>query len=217
MAYLASDELQGRRPGSEGSAKAADYIVRQFKKSALSPLGDEGGFSQPFTLRNRSGKNLVAVFPGQGTLADEAVLVCAHYDHLGTKPVPAGQDGIYNGANDDASGVAAVLLIGEAIAAQRHDPTSPRRSVVFVAFDCEEAGLLGSSYYLEHPKWPLKKTYAMMDFDGVGRPRGNRVYVADVSCAAVLQKRIDALAKPCGLRGDAVGWHRKSQRSRGLP
>jgi hypothetical protein len=198
-AYLASDALQGRLPGSQGSARAADYIVGQLKSAGASPQGDRGDFVQQFRREGTSGRNLLAVFPGQGTLTHQAVVVCAHYDHLGTKPVPPGEDGIYNGADDDASGVAAILLIAEAYGRDRDRAAKPRRSVIFAAFDREERGMTGSVYYREHPTWPLRKTYAAMNFDGMGRPQENRVYAGDISCAPLLQRRITALGEACGL------------------
>ncbi len=200
-AYLASDELQGRRPGSEGSAKAADYIVREFREFRLSPLGDGGTFFQTFPWRRQQARNLIAVFPGEGKLAEEAILLNAHYDGLGVDPqrVEAKQDGIFNGADDDAAGVSALLLIAEALKANAADLPSPRRSVVFIAFDAHESGMLGSEHYLSHPRWALEKTSAAISFDGMGRPRGGKVFAGDVSCAPVLQQRLDALAGKCGL------------------
>ena len=105
---------------------------------------------QPFP----GGTNVVAVIPGTD-LADEYVVVGAHYDHLGNScRVPPGSptDTICNGATDNATGVAAVLPIARSIAAQ---PTKPRRSVVLALWDSEEDGLLGSLFYVQNPLVPL--------------------------------------------------------------
>ncbi len=202
VSYLASDELEGRGPASEGAAKAAEYIVEQVRAAGLSPLGDEGTFYQAFPWKKQSARNVVAVFPGAGELADEAVILCAHYDHLGIDPerIARGEDGIFNGANDDAAGVAALLQIAEALKAEAGELPSSRRSVVILFVDLEEVGLVGSGYYVEHPRWPLEKTTAVVCLDGMGHPRAGKVFAADAACAPVLQKRLETLSEKCGLR-----------------
>src|SRR6202035_194577 len=116
-------------------------------------------------------RNLLAVFPGQGALANEAILVSAHHDHLGIDPalVKAGKDGIFNGADDNASGCAALLLLAQALHAEKARLPSSHRTVIFASFDAEERGLVGSRYYVSHPLWPLNKTTANINLDAVGR------------------------------------------------
>ena len=116
-------------------------------------------------------KNVVGVLEGSGPLADETVVVGAHYDHLGRGGLLSGSlsflsKDIHNGADDNASGTAMVVEMARRLA-RRPDPL-PRR-VVFVAFSGEERGLLGSSYFVEHPLFPLKSIAAMVNFDMVGR------------------------------------------------
>src|SRR5258705_2920653 len=102
-------------------------------------------------------RNVVGLLPGSDPeLADTYVLLSAHYDHLGKKPSGEG-DLIYNGANDDASGVAAVLEMAAALSGAK---PHPRRSILFITYFGEEKGLLGSLYYGRHPLFPLKKTVA---------------------------------------------------------
>jgi hypothetical protein len=111
-------------------------------------------------------RNVVAVLRGSDpVLRETAVLLTAHYDHVGTKLSGEG-DRIYNGANDDASGTASVVEIAEVLAGMQE---RPQRSIVFVAFFGEEKGLLGSSYYARHPVFPLSRTVAGVNVEQVGR------------------------------------------------
>jgi Zn-dependent M28 family amino/carboxypeptidase len=136
---------------------------------------------QPFEARSRktqlllSSQNALAVVPGSGALAQEWVVVGAHYDHIGLREQPDGTMGINNGADDNASGTALVLEMArvfQAHVASGGISTPDRRSVLFAAFGAEEEGLLGSCHYaLESPAVPISLTRAMMNFDMVGRLR----------------------------------------------
>jgi hypothetical protein len=162
LARLAGDATQGRQNGTAGSALARDYLI-----SALKPIAQGLNTSQTgdaaYTQAISGGTNVVAVIPGTD-LADEYVVVGAHYDHLGNSCAspPCANDTIFNGATDNAAGVAAVLGIGRAIAAQ---PTKPRRSVILALWDREEDGLLGSLHYVQNPLVPLADTVAYVNFD----------------------------------------------------
>lgn len=114
-------------------------------------------------LSRSSGQpNVIAVLPGSDpTLASEAVILSGHLDHMGEMG-----DQVYWGADDNASGIAAMLLAARALV---DNPLRPKRSVIFMAFAAEEMGLIGSRYYVEHPKWPLAKTKLIMQMDMVGR------------------------------------------------
>jgi Peptidase family M28 len=115
-------------------------------------------------------RNVAGVLPGSDpTLAGTYVLITAHYDHLGKKPDGEG-DLIYNGANDDASGVATVIELAAALAANK---PAPRRSVLFMTYFGEEKGLLGSRYYGRHPLVPLKSTVADLNLEHLGRTDGD--------------------------------------------
>jgi hypothetical protein len=114
-------------------------------------------------------RNVAAVLPGSDPQwAQQAVLFSAHMDHLGSGA--PGPDAIYNGADDDASGVTAVLTLAEAFAAL---PTRPKRSVIFVGFWGEELGLLGSKQFVEDAPWPLARIVANVNIEMIGRPEAN--------------------------------------------
>jgi Zn-dependent M28 family amino/carboxypeptidase len=127
------------------------------------------------TLEPVPARNVLARIAGVGTperreLAREAIVLSAHYDHLGTRPAAPGEDPdvdrIFNGADDDASGVAAVLEIAEALALG----PAPARDVLVLFATGEEMGLLGTLHYLDHPVVPLERTVLNLNFEMVGRP-----------------------------------------------
>ena len=124
----------------------------------------------PPTERPTDLRNVAGILPGSDPeLRDTYILVTAHYDHLGMKSGGEG-DTIFNGANDDASGVASVIEIASALAAAR---PGPRRSVLFMTYFGEEEGLLGSRYYGRHPLVPLKQTVANLNLEHLGRTDGD--------------------------------------------
>ncbi len=144
-------------------------------------------------------KNVVGLLPGEGPLAAEAVVVGAHYDHLGFGghgSLTSGQKVVHNGADDNASGVAALIEIARQLAA-REQPL--RRSVVFVAFTGEERGLLGSSHYVNHPVIPIEKTVAMLNMDMVGRLRDEKVIIVGTDTAPEFGPMLDRVNGPLGL------------------
>ena len=113
--------------------------------------------------------NVLAFIPGTD-LADETVVVSAHLDHVGTREVAEGEDGISNGADDDGSGTVSILEIAEAFEAARRDGHGPRRSVLFLHVTGEEKGLLGSEFYADRqPIVPLTQTVANLNIDMIGR------------------------------------------------
>jgi Zn-dependent M28 family amino/carboxypeptidase len=129
-------------------------------------LGATADFDLTTTLREVRSHNVVAKLEGSDpALKDEYVVYTAHWDHLGKDTTLAG-DQIYNGALDNASGTAALLEIAEAFSKLR---TPPARSVLFLAVTAEEQGLLGAKYYAEHPLYPLEKTLANINMDGVNQ------------------------------------------------
>ena len=109
------------------------------------------------------GRNVVGLLPGHGAEADQVVVLGGHYDHLGIGSPEAG-DSIYNGAEDNANGIGGLLAIAEAFTRAN---VAPRRSILFVAFDAEESGLLGSEAYVRSPGIPLVRTAAMLNMDGL--------------------------------------------------
>ena len=145
---LASDEMEGRKPGTQGIEKAAQYIENEFSDLGLTTFDGLDSYRQTFTFTNRRTKeeitsaNIIGVLEGKSK-KDEFVIISAHYDHLGIMSKEGQLDSIYNGANDDASGVTAVL----ALAKYFKEQNSNERTIVFVAFTAEEMGLVGSTHF----------------------------------------------------------------------
>ncbi len=176
--YLADDSLEGRMAGTRGERCAGAYLASEFRKLGLKPAGDAGSYFQSLSLATvmnphappGTGRNVVAILPGRERSAG-AVVVGAHYDHLGRGPfgslAPDDVGVVHHGADDNASGTAALLQVARRLAAGPR----PRATVVFVAFTGEEEGLLGSRYYAAHPAVPLAETRAMLNMDMVGRLR----------------------------------------------
>jgi hypothetical protein len=219
--YLASDELGGRMLGSPGADSAAQFIARHFAQAGLQP-SSQGGFQTfdvskdaPAVAQARlgmvSGRNVIGVLPGRDpVLRNEIVIVGAHYDHLGLggpgsgalDPDVLGQ--VHNGADDNASGTAALIHIASRLAMQ-----PPARTVVFIAFSGEELGLLGSAYYVKHPLYPLANTIAMVNMDMIGRLRNRRLIVYGVETAKEFPALLDSLNWYAGFdlkkQGDGYG------------
>ena len=185
--FLADDELQGREAGMHGSRVAARYIVSCLKEAGIRPL-EKNGYYQPFeayakerqqrgrwqvhpdsvavlkqgTHRSLKMDNVLAYIPGKRS--DEYVIVGAHFDHLGVDETLA-DDKIYNGADDNASGVSAVLQIARAFTLSGEKPL---RNVIFAFWDGEEKGLLGSKHFVQHCPF-LKQIKGYLNFDMIGR------------------------------------------------
>jgi hypothetical protein len=173
---LASSELEGRAPGGSGLEMAAEYLVEEFRKIGLEPGGDQGSFSQRFTLASGPDgapvelRNIVGYLPAvRPELAQQSVIVSAHYDHLGLgwPDVHSGDEGtVHPGADDNASGVAVMLELAKTLA----ESGKPARNIVFVGFSAEEAGRLGSQYFVENPTpFPAEGIRAVINLDTVGR------------------------------------------------
>jgi Peptidase family M28 len=160
---LAADELTGRDNGTPGSAAAQQLLseqLAQFAQPVDPTRAGLDGFRQEFP----AGINLLGVIPG-GDLAEEWVVLGAHYDHLGSdcrSSDPA--DAICNGATDNATGVAVALAAARAIA----EAGTPRRSVLVALWDAEEDGLVGSAAYVQSPVAPPEQTIAYINFDNMG-------------------------------------------------
>ena len=144
---LASDEMEGRRAGTVGIERAAQYIETEFKRLGLTTYDTLSSYRQTFTFKNRRtqeeiiSSNIIGVLEGKSK-KEELVIISAHYDHLGIRAKEGVLDSIYNGANDDASGVAGILALAE-----HFKKVGNERTLVFAAFTAEEMGLIGSTYY----------------------------------------------------------------------
>ena len=186
IGFLASDNLQGREASEQGGRIAGDYIISMLKQIGLKPLFND--YVQPFDVyraeRQKKGqyqlhpdsiailkkgphqklpmRNILAKIDGVNP--NEIVIIGAHYDHLGIDKNLVG-DNIYNGADDNASGVSAVLQVAKAFVATG---VRPQKTVIFAFWDGEEKGLLGSSYFtMTYPK--LDKVKGYLNYDMIGR------------------------------------------------
>jgi aminopeptidase N len=185
--YLASDALEGRGISTPGVDLAAHHIRSEFRRIGLQSGPSDGSYYQPIEYRRSPKaastilKNVIGVLDGKGDLADQLVVIGAHYDHLGhgefsSLALPALRTRAHPGADDNASGIAAMLELARHFASQ---PMPSRRRMVFIAFSAEEAGLIGSRHYVsKSPIFPIKDTVAMLNFDMVGRLRENRLGIA---------------------------------------
>ena len=145
-------------------------------------------------------KNVIGVLEGEGPLADETIVVGAHYDHLGmggAGSLAPWTTAIHNGADDNASGTATLLEIAHRLATSE---AKPRRRIVFIAFTGEERGLLGSAHYIRQPAFPLEKTIAMYNLDMVGRLTDDKLIVYGTGTATHFDGLIDGLCKEMGFK-----------------
>ena len=191
LGALAHDSMEGRATASRGSERAARFIADELARYGVQPAGDSGFFQRvPVAVQMRNGRralrllpsleardtipaaeratavNVVGVIPGADpALRTEVVLVAAHYDHLGIRS-GVGPDSIFNGADDDASGVVAVMEIARSLA---RGP-APKRTVVVAATTGEEVGLLGTRWYIDHPARPLDTMVSNLEIEMIGRP-----------------------------------------------
>ncbi len=176
VAFLASKAMQGRGLGTPQLDRAADYIADEFKKAGLMPGGDNNSYFQQWTedvdapLAETQLTNVIAILPGSNPqLAGESLVISAHYDHLGLgwPDVHQGDEGkTHYGADDNASGVAVMLELARQVSKK----WKPARSIVFVAFTAEEAGLRGSQHYTHAmSRLPASKAIAVLNLDTVGR------------------------------------------------
>lgn len=183
--FLASEKLQGRGFGTFGLDMAADYIASQFSEAGLQPSGNnDNSFFQTWEdFGGEQGhqvtmKNVIGIIPGsKPEWAGQSLVIGAHYDHLGLgwPDVHKGDKGkIHYGADDNASGVAVLLELARLLGKNG----KPERTVVFIAFTGEEAGLKGSKYYVTNEKrFPINKTIGMLNIDTVGRLGDNKLTV----------------------------------------
>jgi Zn-dependent M28 family amino/carboxypeptidase len=154
---LSADDMEGRDTGSPGGERARAYIVGRLE--ALGVAAPLMGRLQPWSLEGRDGVNVIGVIPGRRT-PDRYIVVTAHYDHVGVNA--AGQ--VFNGADDNASGVATMLALAAELKRQ-----APEHSVLIVALDGEEHGLLGARHFVEAPPVPLELVAMNLNFDMTAR------------------------------------------------
>lgn len=183
VVYLASDYLEGRETGKKGEQLAAEYIAYRFEQLGLAPKGDDGSYFHEFNFKHSNnphltdggdqlvGKNVVAYLDNG---AANTVVIGAHYDHLGMGSFGSrhtGSPAIHNGADDNASGIAALLKI----AAHLKQGKAKGNNYLFIGFSGEEMGLFGSKKYVENPTIDLSKVNYMVNMDMVGRLNQEKV------------------------------------------
>ncbi len=216
ISYLAGDKLAGRLTGTPGNDTAAAFIARRYADLKLkAPFP---GYIQKFTARSAAAahtgdtagkptQNVVAMIEGSDpVLKNEYIVIGAHFDHLGRSTVsaldPDARDAIRNGADDNASGTAAILELARMFSIDK-----PRRSIIFVNFSGEEQGLLGSQYFVDNPPVPLASITSMLNFDMVGRMKDNGLMVFGTATATGLSDLIDsANAGALNVRGSGDGF-----------
>ena len=144
-------------------------------------------------------KNVIAVLEGEGPLADETIVLGAHYDHLGhggNGSLAPWTTDIHNGADDNASGTATLLEVAQRLS---RGP-KPQRRIVFIAFTGEERGLLGSARYTREPRYPLEKTVAMFNLDMVGRLTDDKLVVYGTGTATEFDPLVERLCQELGFK-----------------
>ncbi len=186
LRHLASDEFGGRGLGDPELQQALTFVAQRFRDLGLEPAYPEkmgagdplAGYFQPFHAPGfPTSANVIGVLRGDRSRAPSTVVVGAHVDHLGRDPQLTG-DQIYNGADDNASGVAALLEIARILSAERRQSGgSGERTVLFIAFSAEESGLLGSKHYVANPLTPAEDILAMINLDSVGRLRDDQLII----------------------------------------
>ncbi len=179
IGFLAADERGGRAIGTDGEQQAAEYLAEEFETLGLQPMGTDG-FFQEFTVSKPSnpheeavvgtdgagitGRNVIAYLDKK---ADKTIVIGAHFDHLGMGgqgSLHRGDSAIHNGADDNASGTAALLALAKIFKYE-----TLKSNIIFVAFSGEENGLWGSNYFVKNPTLDLKTVNYMINMDMVGR------------------------------------------------
>jgi hypothetical protein len=210
--YLADDALGGRLAGTPEERCAGDYIAEQFRRIGLRPGGSDGTYFQTMPLASAinphapagSGRNVIGVLEGSDPgLKQQSVIIGAHYDHLGMGgfgSLAPDSRAVHNGADDNASGVAALIEAARILSMGKR----PASTVVFVAFTGEEEGVLGSAYHASHPVLPLTSARAMLNMDMVGRLGTGNLIVYGTGTASEWKDILPEAARKQGISG--VTW-----------
>jgi hypothetical protein len=191
LSVLAHDSMEGRATGTPGSARARAFLERSFAERGLQPFGAAYLQSFTFTRRgvNMEGVNVVGMVSGSDR-ADRYIVITAHYDHLGIR-----NGEIFNGADDNASGTAALLALAEHFV--NHPP---RHSLIFAALDAEEVGLQGARAFVANPPVPVEAIMLNVNMDMVGRNDDNELHVAGTYHYPQLLPMIERVAAAAEVR-----------------
>lgn len=175
VSFLASDDLNGRKTGTDGIEEAANYVEKQFKTFGVKPYFES--YRDTFKVEDMVAFNVVGLVEGNDSkLKNEYIVIGAHYDHIGTSKEVQG-DKIANGANDNAAGTTAVLAMAKYFGKNKTN----KRSLIFVTFTAEEMGLLGSKHLAQRLKEQNINLYTMINFEMIGVPFVDRDYDAFIT------------------------------------
>ncbi|SEJ02840.1 Peptidase family M28 [Cyclobacterium xiamenense] len=191
MRTLSSDSMEGRAPMTEGGRMAREYIRERFESIGLG--SQFPGYRQEFVLDAAKGAeglgvNILGFIPGSASA--EIILLLAHYDHLGKKG-----EAIYNGADDNASGTAALLEM-----AAYFSENLPRHSFLFVATDAEEKGLVGARALLRDFPFPLEEVKAVVNMDMISRSDDRTLYAVGTRFYPQFRPFLEAAAGRSSIR-----------------
>ena len=181
------ESMYGQVISQQLSKRAPTYGLATMPDANIVPVIDYSlNLSIEVIRRESPSFNVIGILPGSDPkLKDEAIVIGAHYDHLGYGGEGSGSlsatTGIHHGADDNASGVAGLLELARMFTTQN---PKPRRTIVFIAFSGEEEGLIGSNYYVNHPIVPLANTVAMINMDMIGRLKENKLIIGGIGTAA---------------------------------
>jgi len=185
---LAADDMEGRLVATPGGAKARAYVIERFKASGIAPMGRT--YEHPFEVTAgrgggtpRTGVNVLGVITGTKT-PDRYIVITAHYDHIGVR-----NGATFNGADDNASGTAALFALGDYFKAH-----PPAHSLIFAALDAEESGLQGARRFVAAPPVPVEQLILNINMDMIGRDPNNLLYVVGTHTQPFLKPTIEQIA-----------------------
>lgn len=205
---LAKSPLTVERDGAEVKLNSLQEIETEIDRS-LQPVsqvmtGCSADVAVRFETESVKAYNLLGILEGEGELAKEFVVVGAHYDHIGLGGVgsrsPTRKGEVHNGADDNASGTAAVMELARRLS----KGARPKRSILFACFSGEERGLLGSTYYVSDPVVPLSETASMLNFDMIGSLRNDKVDIGGVGTGTGMRTVIDAADESSSLNVNTI-------------
>jgi hypothetical protein len=177
LQYLCDPAREGRKLGSSGNAQARGFLAQRFAQLGLEPLGST--YEWPFTWRNTAGVNVVGRLAGTRH-PQRTILISAHFDHVGIR-----NGNVYPGADDNASGSAALLQLAGWLKAH-----PPAHTVLFCLFDGEEAGLYGSQAFVAAPPVPLADIMVVLNLDMIAQGTKGRIFVGGTSYTASLKPHL---------------------------